>query len=247
MTLTKILKIFAINFVLAGINIILYSKLFLGITDRDSIILMILAIIVTLFTIFLFFYLNVKLLSQSETVKMTIDHKDQDSLPSLANAIKFYISHNIRTFREDLSSLVDQIERFDKKKNLYEGNLLQRFTRSEMSFTKFYVPIISIEDVFRQILKGVLTRINSFDEEEYETMLSNKKISRKAWLERKAIFDEYKTYVSRAVQTGDDILLRIDRLQLEVSKLSSTLPQDIEKLESIQEIDTLISEVKWYK
>ncbi|MDR2198926.1 MAG: hypothetical protein LBR53_05635 [Deltaproteobacteria bacterium] len=247
MTFKKIFKLFGINITLALINVVLYSKLFLGITDRGSIFLMMFAFLVTIVTIALFFYLNVKILSQNESVKMVVTKNDHDSLASLASAIQFYINNNIRTFRDDLSSLVDQADKFKKKKKTYEDSLLQKFTRTEISFTKFYGTLENVEDVFKQILKGVLTRVNSFDEEEYENMLSDKSVSRKTWLERKAIYDEYKTYVARAVQTGNDILLKIDRLQLEVSKLSTMQPQDIEKLESVREIDTLISEVKWYK
>jgi BMFP domain-containing protein YqiC len=247
MTLTKIFKLLAINIGLAAINILMYSKLFLGITDRGSIFLMIVAIVVSIVTIGLFFYLNIKILSQTETIKMVVTKTDQESLSSLSSALRFYISNNIRTFREDLTALSEQIDKFQKKKNTYVDSLLHKFKRTEMTFAKFYSPIENVEDVFKQILKGVLSRLNSFDEEEYETMLSNKNVSRKTWLERKAIYDEYKSYVSRAVQTGDDILLKIDRLQLEVSKISTMQPQDIEKLESVKEIDRLISDVKWYK
>jgi hypothetical protein len=247
MTLKKLLKLLAIDLGLAAVNILMYSKLFLRLTDRGSIFLMIVAIIISIITIVVFFYLNIKILSQSETVKMVVNKDDQDSLSSLSSALRFYISNNIRTFRDDLTALSDQIEKFQKKQSLYEDSLLHKFKPTEITFAKFYSPIINVEDVFKQILKGVLSRLNSFDEEEYETMLSKKSVSRKTWLEHKAIYDEYKTYVSRAVQTGNDILLKIDRLQLEVSKLSTKDPNDIEKLESVKEIDTLISQVKWYK
>jgi hypothetical protein len=247
MTITKFLKIFAINIGLAAVNIIMYSKLFLGITDRDSLILMIVGCLVSLATIVVFFYANIKLLSQGETVKMRIADDSADSLPSLAAALNFYKTHNLNTFRDELVSLEGQVDKFQKKKDLYEASLLRYFTRTELSFAKFFGTLENVEDVFKEILKGVLSRLNSFDEEEYETMLSDKKVSRKTYLQRKAIYDDYKGYVSRAVQTGDEILLKIDRLQLEVSKLSSPEPQDLEKLQSVKEIDTLISEVKWYK
>jgi hypothetical protein len=249
MTLTKIFKLLGINLALAGVNILMYSRLFLAMTDRNSLFLMIVAVGVSAITLLLFFYFNIKLLSRNETVKMAINRSDPDSLASLQSSIQFYITNNIRTFRDSLSELSNQADKFRKKKQTYEESLLKKFKRTEMTFAKFWGTIENVEDVFKQILKGVLTRIGSFDEEEYETMLSNKNISRKTYLERKAIYDEYKSYVSRAVQTGNDILLKVDRLQLEVSKLSSDTPnpEDIEKLEAVKEIETLISEVKWYK
>ncbi|MDR2340203.1 MAG: hypothetical protein LBF40_08770 [Deltaproteobacteria bacterium] len=247
MTLKKILKLLGINVGLAAINIILYSRLFLHIPSRGSVLLMILAGGVTLFTIGAFFYLNMKVLSQSETVRMVVNEEDQDSLPALANSLNFYIRNNIHTFRDDLVALEDQVEKFEKKKKLYEESLLRKFTRTEITFAKFYGTFENVEDVFKQILKGVLSRLNSFDEEEYENMLTDKNVSRKNYLERKGIYDDYRAYVTRAKETGDDILIKIDRLQLEVSKLSADDPKAAENLESVKEIDKLISEVKWYK
>jgi hypothetical protein len=247
MSLKKLFKLIAVNIGLAAVNILLYSRLFLNVGSRDSVFLLAIAIIISLATVIFFFYYNLKVLSQSETVKMAVEESDENSLPSLQNSIQFYIANNIHTFRDELVTLNAQTDKFINKKKLYEESILKKFKPTEITYLKFSGTVDEAENVYRQILKGVLTRIGSFDEEEYESLLASQKVSRKTYLERKAVYEDYKSYLSRAVQTGDDILTKMDRLQLEVDKLNAADPRDLEKLQAVKEIEALISEVKWYK
>ena len=58
---------------------------------------------------------------------------------------------------------------------------------------------------------------------------------------------EHINYVKTLVEDNEVIIMKMDKLMLELSKLSELNADNIEKVSAIQDINELISQTKYYK
>jgi hypothetical protein len=65
--------------------------------------------------------------------------------------------------------------------------------------------------------------------------------------EKLEIYNDYIDFVNTATQTNEDILLKMDKMLLEISRYNSMEDGDIQKLPAIIEMDELIRNAKLYK
>ncbi|MNN42780.1 hypothetical protein D3C81_1569860 [compost metagenome] len=61
------------------------------------------------------------------------------------------------------------------------------------------------------------------------------------------MYSEYLTFIKSSLATNEEIMLKLDKLLLEISRLDSFEPGDIENMPCMQEIDSLIKQTKLYK
>lgn len=155
-----------------------------------------------------------------------------------------------RTFAGDISMILEQTERFSKKKRTINDILLQKFSSGEMSFSKFSGGINDVENVFFMNIKSILNRMNAFDEEDYVRMRNGnllKKLSEQVVQSKMNIYNEYIRFVKDAIEDNEEILLKLDQLLLEISKFNSLDEGELENMSAMKEIDELISKTKFYK
>ena len=190
------------------------------------------------------------------------------TLDGCAEALSLYIEGNVDTFAADLRTAIKQIERMKRKKDTIRGILLERFSDTEMSFAKFEGAIAGVENIMLRNVQALLHRVTAFDEEEYEDALRAGAGSAagasgaggagsaagaggagggRLAEARQAIMREYTSFVSRSVEDNEEILLRLDKLILEVSKLGDLHEGVVEDLPAMRDIDALIGDTKWYK
>jgi hypothetical protein len=124
---------------------------------------------------------------------------------------------------------------------------LDNLNKTELSYDKFTGILLNIDNSVKQILNDVLINLYSFDENEYEEMLKSLVPSSKSYQERKAIFDEYFNYINTSINFLDSILIKLDKLQLETTKIKTLNVTNIESFDSIKDINTLITTIKLYK
>jgi hypothetical protein len=62
-----------------------------------------------------------------------------------------------------------------------------------------------------------------------------------------SVYNEYITFVKSATEDNEQILLKLDKLLLEISKFDSLESGEIEDLAGMQEIDALIKQTKYYR
>ena len=60
------------------------------------------------------------------------------------------------------------------------------------------------------------------------------------------VYEGYIAYVRKATEDNEEIILKLDKILFELSKLDSLDSGDISKMSAIQEIDRLIQETKLY-
>ena len=160
------------------------------------------------------------------------------------------IHRGLKTFEKTVDLLLDQIERLQKKNKTIRDILLQIFSDSEMSYKKFDAVIAEVEKIFFMNIRSILNKLDAFDEEDYN-FIRNKyeegAISQKLHKEKVKVFNEYINFVKAATEDNEQILLKLDKLLLEISGLNSVESGQLEQMAGMIEIDNLIKQAKYYK
>lgn len=153
-------------------------------------------------------------------------------------------------FREEIRTILAQAQRLNKKKEALESILLQKFSPTEISYAKFEGAIQATESLFFTNTKSIINKLNAFDDDEYAQVLrtqQNKKTSIELIQPKLDIFNEYISFVNHSVKDNEEILLKLDKLLLEISKLDSLAEGELEHMGAMQEIDELINRTRLYK
>ncbi|MNO05342.1 hypothetical protein D3C81_2266840 [compost metagenome] len=65
--------------------------------------------------------------------------------------------------------------------------------------------------------------------------------------EKTQVYNEFMVFLQDSLETNEEILLKLDKLLLEISSLNSIDFGEIENMPCMQEIDSLIKQTKYYK
>lgn len=153
-----------------------------------------------------------------------------------------------KTLGPKIDLLLEQIDRISNKAHTIISILQQKFTPAELSFKKFEVTIRKAEAVFYLNLRSILNKMSAFDEQEYVLMTKNQQVfSSKIRNEKLAIYNDYLRFFNSAIEENEEILLKFDKLLLELSNLSTIESGDIEQMVEMRELTSLIENAKLYK
>ena len=242
----KIIKIVGLNIGIIGLNIILFSPGLVGIElGGESTFETSLGITILIMSVVVFFLGNYKFLTEKqEKIRATSIETEVDCI----SALKQNISSKI--FSKDVKILLEQIQRMNKKKEMINELLLQKFNSSEMSYSKFKSVISEIEKLFYINIRSVINKLNVFDEEDYEYVCKDydgPTLSEDIIIEKMKIYNEYISFIKDSVEDNEQILLKLDKLLLELLKFNSLEDGELEDMNAMKEIDDLISKTKFYK
>ncbi|WP_053376468.1 hypothetical protein [Paenibacillus sp. FJAT-27812] len=157
---------------------------------------------------------------------------------------------NAKGLKKDISLALDQLERIEKKKLTLSEVLSQRFDQTEISYKKFASVIHEVEKLFYLNIRGILNQLSVFDVSGYASFASQQKsakFSDKLVKEKNDLYNEYLSYVTGYLGANEEILLKLDKLLLEISLLNSADYRDVEEMPCMKEIDLLIKQTKLYK
>ncbi|MCD1260546.1 hypothetical protein B5M42_017225 [Paenibacillus athensensis] len=152
-----------------------------------------------------------------------------------------------------LSGYVDtglgQWERFRKKKDALLDALKQRFDLAGLSYRKFAAVILEAEKLFELNFKSMLGRLQTFDEKEFESVTAKRGPALPQGLlqERANVYNEYLSFTESSLAANEELLLKLDKLLLELSRLDSLELSDIENMPGMRELDTLIRQTPHYR
>jgi len=241
----KWVRLLSLNLGIAAANIIVFSPGLIGLELGASA----LAAASGSTIIFLsgagLFYGNYKLLSEPEK-----------SIPiSQISTAEGYIEalndqRELKTFEKSIELLLDQIERLQKKNKTIREILLQIFSASEIAYKKFDAVIAEVEKIFFMNIRSVLNKLNAFDEDDYNFVRSRQEagaFSEQFMEEKLKVYYEYIKFVNAATEDNEQILLKLDKLLLEISGLNSIESGELEQMAGMIEIDNLIKQAKYYK
>ena len=237
-----------LNAVIALVNIILFSNTLIKFDFfGENIMLTAFGITVILMSVIVFIYGNYALLhdKQGEILLRQEDIKTLDDC-----AVSISQAKGKPVFARNLETVTGQIKRFQKKKATIKDILLQKFSDTEMSYSSFQGTIMELEEVMRLNIKSMLNRISAFDDEEYDHIIKQNNFpgSRSQSMQsRLEIYNEYIRFVEQAVEDNEQIILKLDKLLLEISKFNSIESGEVSNMSAMKEIDELIQNAKWYK
>lgn len=240
------IKILGLNVGIVVVDTIIFSPGLMGIRIGGTSILGTAFGVTSIFmSIVVFAYGNYKLLTEKEKIIQASEIKtSEDCIEALKQ------SGDKKTFKKDIDNILEQIERFSNKKETIKDILLQKFNSTEMSYSKFENTVLDIENIFYMNIKSILNKLNAFDEEDYKMICKDngkKEFSDEIMQTKFNIYNEYISYVRNSVDDNEEILLKLDRLLLEISKFNSMEDGEIENMDAMKEIDELINKTKLYK
>ncbi|AET65205.1 hypothetical protein [Methanothrix harundinacea] len=156
----------------------------------------------------------------------------------------------LKTFEKTIDLMLDQIDRLQKKNKIIREILLQIFSSSEISYQKFDGVISEVERIFFMNMRSIINKLDAFDEEDYN-FIRNKSnsgdFSEQFMDEKIEVYNKYITFVKEAAEDNEAILLKLDKLLLELSGLNSVESGQLEKMPGMVEIDNLIKQTTNYK
>jgi len=244
MTHKKTRQLIILNAFIVILNIALFSnallglKLFTGPLPQIAI-----AWGAILISLIVFIKGNSEILRKREIRLLTQNIQSLDGcIPVFKEAL-----HNGDVFDDNIRKNIDQINRFKRKQDTIKDLLTQKFSPNELSYRKFTSVLQDVDSVVYMNMRGILNKIAAFDTAEYETMqrrgIHDDRFSQEKW----DIYNEYIRFVDVATRTNEDIILKLDKMLLEISRFNTLGDSDIQKLPAIIEMDELIKNAKLYK
>jgi len=190
-------------------------------------------------------YGNYKLLSEPEkAIPIGAKSTKEDYIEALNE------HRGLKTFERNIDLLLDQIERLQKKNKTIRDILLQIFNASEISYQKFDAVIAEVENIFFKNIRSIINKLNAFDEDDYNFIKKQRNsgaFSEEIMEEKFNVYNEYIRYVKEATEDNEQILLKLDKLLLEISGLNCIESGELEQMAGMIEIDNLIKQAKYYK
>jgi len=240
----KIRQMILLNAAIVIVNTVLFSNALLGLSLLSGSALSIsVAWTVILGSVFAFFKGNSAILNKPETRLLL---QNINSLDSCISVFEEAI-HNGDVFDENILKNIEQIKRFRRKQATIKDILLQKFSESEMSFQKFSGVLQEVENVIYMNMRSILNKISAFDMDEYESMRKKMSHDYKFSQEKMDIYNEYIEFVNNATDNNESILLKLDKMLLELSRYNSMESGDVQKLPAMIEMDELIKNANLYK
>ena len=242
----KILKLVGLNVGIVLLNIVLFSQGLLNIHLKGSgAFETALGGALLFMSLAAFIYGNYTILMKKDkAIQLGEINTTEDCINSLKQA------YGKSTFDGDISIILDQVVRLKKKIETVKQALLKRFNIMDAGYEKFNSAIFDAEYVFITNIKSILNKINVFDEEDYHRIKNNPseaKFSADLLHSKLVIYNEYITYVKGSIEDNEQVILKLDKLLLEISKLDSMAEGEFENMGEIKGIDELTKKTKFYK
>jgi hypothetical protein len=240
----KISKLLGLILGLSILNVVVLSPGLLGVTIGGSALETAFGVTLLVISLVVVLYGSYSLLLKAPLATPTKQIKThEDYLEALA----FY--RPIKVLESDITLAMEQLTRLKKKVETLVKVLGERFDPSELSYKKFHSVVFEVEKLFYLNIRGVLNRLDVFDEAEFAALTSRKAKSFSPTLlrEKTEVYQDYLAYVKSVVEGNEEILLKLDKLLLEISRLDSVDVDEIENMSAMQEIDSLIHQTKYYR
>lgn len=240
----KKIQLVALNGAIVTTNIAVFSKVFFGLSlFKGNSISLVIAWLDILVSILAFFKGNLSILKKQEMHVLTQDIKNLNDCISVFEEAM----NNGDVFDENITKNIDQIKRFKRKYETINDILLQKFSSNEMTFQKFSDVLKEVENVIYMNMRSILNKISAFDVDEYEAIQRNKININSIPKEKIDIYNQYINFVNESTNINEEILLKLDKMILEISKYNTIEGEDIKKMPVIAEIDALIKNANLYK
>jgi len=240
----KYVKLFALLVGIAIVNVLVLSPGFIGIAIGDSAFDTAVGITLLFASALVLIFGCYSILAAKPAAVPVKEIKTREDYEVALSRYR-----RVKALEGDIRIALEQLDRIDKKKDTLMEVLRQRFEPGEMSFKKFASVIEEVERLFYTNLRSILNRLSVFDEADFNRVTRSKAAPFKQEIMQQKIqmYNEFLAFVHSSLGTNEEMLLKLDQLLLEISRLDSLAPEDIEHMPCMQEIDSLIRQTKLYK
>lgn len=241
---TKFVKLLGLIVGVAVVNIVVLSPGLIGVTFGENALATASGVTLLLASTFAVLYGSYALLLRP-TVALQV--KQLQTYEDYVQAIVRY--KHVKSLRDDISLALEQLERMRKKQMTLFQILNQRFDPNELSYKKFASVVLTVEKLFYLNVRSVLNRLSVFDESELDgaRRRDSARLSTKLLQEKANMHNEHLAFVKGSLEANEEMLLKLDKLLTEISRLDGLDPGEIENMPGMQEIDSLIKQTKYYK
>ncbi|MBP3966227.1 hypothetical protein [Paenibacillus lignilyticus] len=242
---TKFVKLLGMIVVIAALNIAVFSPGLMGIEIGERPFESALGVTLLLASGLTLLYGSFTLLFKQQE---SISPKQLQTREDFEEALMRY--RRVKVLQEDMAYALEQMERMNKRQDTLLNVLGQRFDPNELSYKKFASVTREVEKLFYLNVRSILNRLHVFDESELENAGGGRKPSRispELLQVRSGIVNEQLTFVKQSLESNEEMLIKLDKLLLEISRLDSFEPSEIDQMPCMQEIDSLIKQTKYYK
>jgi len=245
---SRIVKLLLLMIVVVVPNVIVFSPGLVGLEiGEGSALQMASGITLLVISILVLLYGSYQLLFKPPVIMVRFQH-DMSNPEEYIAALQSY--KHVKVLKKDTSFAIDQLERIEKKKSLLLEVLGRRFEPTELSYQRFRSVISEVEKLFYLNVRGILTKLSIFDAAEFTAFTSQQgrpQISDRLVRQKTELYNEYLAFVTGYLGANEEILLKLDKLLLEISQLGNVGYKDIDEMPCMQEIDALIKQTKFYK
>lgn len=246
MNRAKSMKLLGLVSVVVFLNIIVLSPGLLGVViGGESVLKTALGVTLLFISFLVVLYGSYSLLFKPPIIAPVKELKTPEDYIAALEQYK-----NVKVLKKDITLALDQLVRIEKKRDTLFMILSQRFDPMELSFKKFKAISYEVEKLFYLNIRGILNKLSVFDASEFSLFASSQRptqFSDKLVQKKTALHNEYLAYVTGYLGANEEILLKLDKLLLEISLLDSTEYKDVEDMPCMKEIDELIKQTRFYK
>ncbi len=248
----RLIKLICLNLGIALLNVILFSKGLVGLSFAGGALQAALSVTAVVMSLVAFSWGNYTLLFSEKKEPLVLLLKGSELTKPADYVDSLAEKRGKGVFDEEINTAIEQIGRMEDKDRALDSILEQFFTPQEMTFTRFQNAINSVQAIFFNNVKKMINRMVIFDYKDYSKILEKIKESGYSTVSRSvdtqlSIYNEHINYVRGLVSMNEDILIKMDSLLLEISKLDDLDEQGLENMAAVQEINALIEQTKFYK
>ena len=225
-----IAKMCGLNFGLAFLNIILFSKMFVGISlTEDTPLRRAAGFTVLIMSVLLFLYGNYKLMRSPQarydytTMELVTPADMIDALEDLRSRTALW---------PQLENTISQVRLVKGKKENLKAVIYRKFREEDEDALGFKEVVENTEKLLYANAKQIINAAAAFDQREYQRL----ERTRAQHPERFHIYVEQMDYIKGKVYQNEQILLEFDRLIMEVSKLSDGSEESGENLKVLESV-----------
>ena len=250
MSWKDILKLIGLNVGIAVVNVILFSRGLIGLTLGTDALLTAIGVTEIVMSIMAFGYGNYRLLFSEPSQPRLYKGEELAEPKSYVEALEE--RKDKKVFEQDINTAIEQIYRIEDKDRALDSILSQYFSPQEITFTRFQIAINAVQALFFNNVKKMLNRITIFDYKDYTKQMNKLRnspsvdgvnVASQTLSAQIKIYNEHIGYVRSVVETNENILVKMDSLLLEISKLDDIDEAGLENIAAIQEINDLIKGV----
>jgi membrane protein implicated in regulation of membrane protease activity len=243
-TASKIMKLFMITGGVVVFDILMLSPGFLGIGFGRSALQTAMTVSILLAsTLVLLFGIYSVLMKQN--VRLPV--KQMKNPEDLEGALKQF--KGVKSLAQEIALAMHQLERMSKKQETLRSVLNQRFEPSGLSFQKFAYTTQEVEKLFFHNIRSMINRLHVFDEDEFQSIAkqNTSQLSPELLQEKRTVYKAHISFIKTSLHMNEEILFKLDKLLLEITRLDSLETGDIGQMPGMQEIDALIKQTQFYK